>query len=204
MAERERLGRGFFDRDVVEVARDLIGCVLWTSRDGETTSGVIVETEAYADDADPASHAARLKNGRVKAMAGPPGIAYIYRSYGMHTMLNLVCEPEGEAAAVLIRALRPTAGVEIMERRRGIDEETRLCKGPGSLTVAMGIRMDDHGTDIVESDWLWVAPRRAKIEVVSGERIGISRGLEHPWRFFVPGSPYVSAHKRVMAAADAP
>jgi DNA-3-methyladenine glycosylase len=199
MPERERLARDFFDRDVVEVARDLIGCTLWTSRNGATTAGVIVETEAYADAADPASHAARLKNGRVQAMAGPPGIAYIYRSYGMHTMLNLVCEPEGEAAAVLIRALRPEVGVEVMKARRGIDDEMRLCKGPGSLTVAMGIRMGDHGTDVVESDWLWVSPRMAAVDVVAGERIGITRGLDHPWRFFVPGSPFVSAHKRVMA-----
>jgi DNA-3-methyladenine glycosylase len=204
MPDRSRLGRDFFDRNVVEVARDLVGCELWTSRDSETTAGVIVETEAYADAGDPASHAARLKNGRVRSMAGPPGIAYIYRSYGMHTMLNLVCESEGAAAAVLIRALRPTVGVSIMRERRGIEDEVRLCKGPGSLTVAMGIRMADHGTDVVESDWLWLEPRAETPSIVAGERIGISRGLEHPWRFFVSDSPYVSAHRRVMAPGDAP
>lgn len=202
MPDRQRLGRGFFERNVVEVATELIGCELWTSRAGETTAGVIVETEAYAGAADPASHAARLKNGRVNAMAGPPGIAYIYRSYGMHTMLNLVCESEGAAAAVLIRALRPTAGAAIMRERRGIEDEVRLCKGPGSLTVAMGIRMDDHGTDVVKNDWLWIESRTDAFPIVAGERVGISRGLERPWRFFVPDSPYVSAHRRTMAISE--
>jgi DNA-3-methyladenine glycosylase len=199
MPEPNRLDRRFFARDVVVVARGLIGCTLWTNRSGGFTAGIIVETEAYSGVADPASHAARLKNGRVQSMRGLPGIAYIYRSYGIHTMLNLVCEPEGSAAAVLIRALEPVEGIELMRARRGIDDDARLCRGPGSLTIAMDIRLDDHGVDVVASDWLWLTPAVGDHDPVAGERIGISRGKEHPWRFFVADSPFVSAHRRAMA-----
>lgn len=200
----ERLNRAFFERNVVDVARGLIGCTLWTVAGGAQTAGVIVETEAYAGAEDPASHAARLRTGRVASMSGLPGIAYIYRSYGVHTMLNLVCEPEGCAAAVLVRALQPVVGIDVMRVRRGIEDEARLCKGPGSLAVAMGISLSDHGVDVVESDWIWLTSREAAPEIVAGERIGISRGLERPWRFFVPDSRYVSAHRRPMKIDDAP
>jgi DNA-3-methyladenine glycosylase len=199
MPELNRLDRSFFARDVVEVARELIGCTLWTDRSGGATAGLIVETEAYAGVGDPASHAARLKSGRVQSMRGAPGIAYIYRSYGIHTMLNIVCEPEGSASAVLIRALEPVEGIGTMRARRGIDDDQRLCKGPGSLTIAMGIQMDDHGADVVESDWIWLTPAIGVHQSVAGERIGISRGKEHPWRFFVADSPFVSSHRRAVA-----
>jgi DNA-3-methyladenine glycosylase len=199
MPDANRLDRSFFARSVVEVARNLIGCTLWTNRSDMVTAGMIVETEAYSDVGDPASHAARLKNGRVLSMRGLPGIAYIYRSYGIHTMLNLVCEPEGSAAAVLIRALQPVEGFDVMRARRGTDDEVRLCKGPGSLTIAMGITLADHGVDVTTSDWIWLTPATLVLQPVAGERIGISRGKEHPWRFFVADSPFVSAHRRAMA-----
>jgi DNA-3-methyladenine glycosylase len=199
MPDPNRLDRSFFARDVVDVARDLIGCTLWTDRSGGATAGMIVETEAYSDVSDPASHAARLKKGRVLSMRGIPGIAYIYRSYGIHTMLNIVCEPEGSASAVLVRALEPVEGIDLMRTRRGIDDDARLCKGPGSLTIAMGIRLDDHGADIATSDWIWLTPALGVHKPVAGERIGISRGKEHPWRFFVADSPFVSAHRRAVA-----
>jgi len=165
---------------------------------------MIVETEAYSDESDLASHAARLKNGRVHTMVGTPGIAYVYRSYGIHTMLNFVCEPEGQASAVLIRALEPIEGIDLMRRRRGIEEDVRLCKGPGSLTIAMGIRLDDHGVDLVTSDWIVLTPRSGSHKPVAGERIGISRGKEHPWRFFLPDSKFVSVHRRPMALDSTP
>ena len=204
MPDSERLARVFFDRDVVEVARALIGCTLWTVRPEGVTGGEIVETEAYADARDPASHAARLKTGRVRTMAGIPGIAYIYRSYGIHTMLNLVSESEGASAAVLIRALEPVEGVALMQGRRGIADLKRLCKGPGSLTIAMGIRLDDHGADVTIGDWIWLSsPARAR-QPVAGERIGISRGKNIPWRFFMADSPFVSAHRRAMAVDSTP
>jgi len=204
MPEADRLPRVFFERNVVEVARALIGCTLWTARADGVAAGEIVETEAYADAADPASHAARLKNGRVHAMAGLPGIAYIYRSYGIHTMLNLVCEPEGAPAAVLIRALEPVEGLALMRARRGIDDSNRLCKGPGSLTSAMGIGLGNHGVDVTTSVWIWLSPAATARQPVSGERIGISRGKEMPWRFFVADSPFVSSHRRAMAVDSAP
>ena len=199
MADSDRLGRDFFSRNVVVVARELVDCELWTAREGGVTAGVVVETEAYADETDLASHASRLKSGRVLTMWGEPGIAYVYRSYGIHTMLNFVCQPEGSPSAVLIRALRPIAGIDVMRRRRGIDDDERLCKGPGSLTIAMGIRLDDHGVDVVSSDWIWLTPARGSLKPVAGERIGISRGKERPWRFFLSNSKYVSAHRRATA-----
>jgi len=169
MPEADRLPRVFFERNVVEVARALIGCTLWTAR---------------AD--------------------GVPGIAYIYRSYGIHTMLNLVCEPEGAPAAVLIRALEPVEGLALMRARRGIDDSNRLCKGPGSLTSAMGIGLGNHGVDVTTSVWIWLSPAATARQPVSGERIGISRGKEMPWRFFVADSPFVSSHRRAMAVDSAP
>jgi DNA-3-methyladenine glycosylase len=199
MPDSGRLGRVFFDRNVVDVARVLIGRTLWTARPEGVTAGLIVETEAYSDASDPASHAARRKSCRVHAMVGLPGIAYVYRSYGIHTMLNLVADAEGVASAVLIRALEPIEGASLMRERRGVEDLTRLCKGPGSLTIAMGIRLDDHGVDVTASDWIWISPPTLERVSVAGERIGISRGKELPWRFFVPDSPFVSAHRRPMA-----
>jgi DNA-3-methyladenine glycosylase len=197
-----RLGREFYARPTLEVARDLLGqMVVLRTREG-LAAGRIVETEAYLGADDPASHAARLKRGRVAVMWGTPGIAYVYRSYGIHAMLNVVAEPEGETGAVLIRALEPVAGLELMRHRRGVEDERLLCSGPGRLCQALGISLDMHGTDLVTSDALWIAPgERVPIVSTSG-RIGISRGQEQDWRFWATGNPHVSAHRRGTTLAD--
>ena len=191
-----RLDRPFFARPTLEVARALLGCVLVSDRPEGRVSGRIVETEGYLGPDDPASHAAKRRTGRVAAMWGPPGIAYVYRSYGLHAMLNVVTEPEGATGAVLIRALEPVAGVDLMRRRRGVAETRLLCAGPGRLCQALGIGLDDHGTDLVATGWLWIAPGAPAAAVSAGARIGITRGTDVPWRFFETGSPYVSAHRR--------
>jgi DNA-3-methyladenine glycosylase len=166
------------------------------------TAGRIVETEAYLGVDDPASHAARLRSGRVEAMWGEPGIAYVYRSYGIHAMLNVVTEPIGATGAVLIRALEPLTGIDLMRIRRGLDEDRLLCSGPGRLCQALGIGLDLHGIDLVTSDRLWTAPGESPRNVSTSGRIGISRGQEHPWRFWTTGSPHVSAHRRALLLAD--
>ena len=197
----ERIGRDFYARPTLHVARDLLGQVVVSRTPDGQTAGRIVETEAYHGPDDPASHAARLKQGRVEAMWGEPGIAYIYRSYGIHAMLNVVTEPAGVTGAVLIRALEPLAGIELMQRRRGTDRLPLLCSGPGRLCQALGIALDWHGADLVTSDRLWIAPGEPAAEVSISRRIGISRGQEHPWRFWVTGSPHVSAHRRAWPPA---
>jgi DNA-3-methyladenine glycosylase len=197
-----RLERDFFARPTLEVARDLLGQIIvsvtWEGR----TAGRIVETEAYLGSDDPASHAARLKQGRVEAMWGEPGIAYVYRSYGVHVMLNVVAKPEGQTGAILIRALEPLEGIELMRLRRGTDRLTLLCSGPGRLCQALGIGLDMHGTDLVTSDRLWIAAGETAEDVSVSDRIGISRGQEHPWRFWVTGNPHVSAHRRAWPTPD--
>ncbi len=198
----EHLERAFYERPTVEVARDLLGQVLVSVTPGGRTAGRIVETEAYLGANDPASHAARLRTGRVEAMWGEPGIAYVYRSYGIHAMLNVVTEPVGETGAVLIRALEPVIGVDLMRARRGLDDERLLCSGPGKLCQALGIALEMHGTDLVTSDRLWVAPGETPSEVSTSGRIGISRGQAHPWRYWITGNPHVSAHRRALPPSD--
>jgi DNA-3-methyladenine glycosylase len=197
-----RLDREFFARPTVEVARALLGQIVISDTPEGRTSGRIVETEAYLGPDDPASHAARLKQGRVEAMWGEPGIAYVYRSYGVHAMLNIVTEPAGETGAVLIRALEPLAGISMMQLRRGVDRLHLLCSGPGRLCQALGIGLDLHGTDLVTSERLWLAPGETVTEISASGRIGISRGQEHPWRFWMSGNPHVSAHRRAWKEPD--
>jgi DNA-3-methyladenine glycosylase len=197
-----RLDREFFARPTVEVARALLGQIVISDTPEGRTSGRIVETEAYLGPDDPASHAARLKQGRVEAMWGEPGIAYVYRSYGVHAMLNIVTEPAGETGAVLIRALEPLAGISMMQLRRGVDRLHLLCSGPGRLCQALGIGLDLHGTDLVTSERLWLAPGETVTEISASGRIGISRGQEHPWRFWMSGNPHVSAHRRALKEPD--
>jgi DNA-3-methyladenine glycosylase len=197
-----KLGRDFYARPTLEVARDLLGQIIVSDTLEGCTAGRIVETEAYLGPDDPASHAARLKQGRVEAMWGEPGIAYVYRSYGVHAMLNVVSEPEGKTGAVLIRALEPLAGIELMKLRRGTERLNHLCSGPGRLCQALGIGLDLHGTDLVTSDRLWIASGKPVEGVSVSGRIGISRGQEHPWRFWVTGNPHVSAHRRAWTTPD--
>lgn len=187
-ASTNRLPRAFFDRSVHEVARDLIGCRLFYEGHG----GVIVETESYERD-DPACHAYVGLTKRTEVLFGPPGRAYVYLSYGIHSLLNAVAEPEGDAAAVLIRALEPTEGVEEMRRRRGVDRLEQLCSGPGKLTEALGIGLEENGADLGNDPFL-LLPRAADWdgEIVTGPRIGITKAVDRPWRFTLAGSRHVS------------
>lgn len=183
------LGDAFFARSVHDVARDLIGCEL---RFGDT-AGVIVETESYERD-DPACHAYVGLTPRTATLFGPPGRAYVYLSYGIHSLLNAVAEPEGSAAAVLIRALEPTAGIEQMVRRRRRADPRELCSGPGKLTEALGIGLEQNGASLSESPFA-VLPRAGEwrsVEISTGPRIGITRATELPWRFCASASPYLS------------
>jgi DNA-3-methyladenine glycosylase len=129
-------------------------------------------------------------------MWGEPGVAYVYRSYGIHAMLNVVAKETDETGAVLIRALEPVAGLDLMRQRRGVDDERLLCSGPGKLCQALGIGLDWHGADLVTGDRLWIAPGPLVSDITVSSRIGISRGLEHQWRFWETGNPHVSAHRR--------
>ena len=182
------MGADFFDRSVHEVARDLIGCRLFY----EGCGGTIVETESYERD-DPACHAYVGLTERTEVLFGPPGRAYVYLSYGIHSLLNAVAEPEGEAAAVLIRALEPTAGLEEMRERRGPRPDGELCSGPGKLTEAIGIGLDRNGADLGADPFL-LLPREPEWAggIVAGPRIGITRAVDRPWRFCLAGSPHVS------------
>lgn len=192
------LERDFYERPTLDVARDLLGQVVVSKTAQGSAAGRIVETEAYLGPDDPASHAARLKQGRVEVMWGEPGIAYVYRSYGIHAMLNVVAEPKGATGAVLIRALEPLYGVDLMRARRGVEDERLLCSGPGKLCQALGISLHMQGTDLVTSELLWISPGEQAREISSSGRIGISRATEQPWRFWVTGNPHVSAHRRAI------
>jgi DNA-3-methyladenine glycosylase len=185
--EARRLKRAFFERSVHDVARDLVGCRLFFDGVG----GTIVETESYERD-DPACHAYVGLTDRTEILFGPPGRAYVYLSYGIHSLLNAVAEPEGEAAAVLIRALQPTAGLEAMRARRGERSDDELCSGPGKLTEALGIGLERNGADLGSDPFLLLAPEGPAPEVVTGPRIGISKAVERPWRFSAAGSRFVS------------
>jgi DNA-3-methyladenine glycosylase len=181
--------RAFYDRPVVDVAQDLIGCVVSHDR----VAGVIVETEAYHE-SEPASHSFVGMTERNRVVFGPPGRAYLYRSYGIHACLNAVCEPEGVGAAVLIRALEPFEGIELMRERRGIERLDSLCSGPGKLTQALGIGLELNGTDLVRGP-IVIAPRTAPwrdVEIAVSRRIGITKAIELKWRFSAVGSRYLS------------
>jgi DNA-3-methyladenine glycosylase len=193
---QSHLHRAFYDRPTGLVAQQLLGQFVVTQTDEGLTAGRIVETEAYLGADDPASHAARLKRGPVEVMWGEPGVAYVYRSYGIHAMLNVVAKIAGETGAALIRALEPVVGLDLMRQRRGVEDERLLCSGPGKLCQALGIELDWQGTDLVTSERLWIAPGPPVSNIAVSGRIGISRGQEHPWRFWETGNPHVSAHRR--------
>ena len=170
------------------VARELIGCRIFHAGCG----GVIVETESYERD-DPACHAYVGLTERTEVLFGPPGRAYVYLSYGIHSLFNVVAEPEGEAAAVLVRAIEPTAGLEAMRARRGGRSDLELCSGPGKLTEAMGIGLGDNGADLREDPFELLAPEPGwEAEILTGPRVGITKAVDRPWRFAAAGSPFVS------------
>jgi DNA-3-methyladenine glycosylase len=182
----------FYERPVLEVAPDLIGC---TVRHG-ATAGVIVETEAYHEE-EPACHAFIGLTARTRILFGASGIAYVYRSYGIHALLNAVCEREGIGAAVLIRALAPGDGVETMRHRRSTGQRTpmdrELCSGPGRLTQALGIEMEVNGSDLTGTGPVRIEAREGPApEILAGPRIGITKAVELPWRFCAAGEENVS------------
>jgi DNA-3-methyladenine glycosylase len=176
----------FFLQDVAMAARALIGMTFCIDGVG----GVIVETEAYAQD-DAASHAYTRQTARNAAMFGPPGQAYVYRSYGLHWCLNLVCAEAGRADAVLIRALEPLYGLEVMAERRGLTDVRRLCAGPGRLGQALGVTRALDGAPLDRPPFTFSGASRQH-GVVVGPRVGITRAVETPWRFGLAGSPYLS------------
>ena len=180
------IGRRFFDRSVHDIAPELIGAVLLV----EGTGGVIVEVEAYHHN-DPAAHSYRGETARNAAMFGPPGHAYVYRSYGMHWCLNFVCEAEGSASAVLIRALQPSHGLDAMAARRGLEEPRQLCSGPGKLAQALGITLA-HNCLPLDRPPFALYRRVSEPEIVTGPRIGITKAAELPWRYALRQSPFVS------------
>jgi DNA-3-methyladenine glycosylase len=187
-AGADRLGVDFYGRSVHDVARDLVGCRLFFAGVG----GTIVETESYNRE-DPASHSFVGFTDRTSIMFGPPGRAYVYLSYGIHSLLNFVCEPEGEAAAVLIRALEPTAGLASMRARRpAARTDLDLCSGPGKLTEALGITLEENADRLDRDPFLLLAPEAELPEVVTSPRVGITKAVEKPWRFSAKGSRYVS------------
>jgi DNA-3-methyladenine glycosylase len=196
-----RLGQDFYDRSVHEVARELVGCVV---RHGET-AGRIVETESYHME-EPACHAFAGVTERTRTLFGEPGRAYVYFSYGIHSLLNAVAEPEGTGAAVLIRALEPVDGLELMRERRGVARHEELCSGPGKLTQALGIGLSLNGTSLVDGpiELLSREPGSRAPRVAVGERVGITKAAELPWRFCDADSRHVSrpwpAEMRARAA----
>lgn len=188
----EALERGFFARPTLIVARALLGHVLVHETPEGTTAGRIVEAEAYLGPNDPASHAYR-RTPRAHVMWGPAGYAYVYFTYGNHFCINVVTEQEGVAGAVLLRALEPVVGLELMRRRRGVEDVRQLCSGPGKLTRAMGITGQHNGQDLTRPPlYLARAGLAADEKIGSSARVGITRAAHWPWRFFVEGSPYVS------------
>jgi DNA-3-methyladenine glycosylase len=180
---------GFFDRPPHDVAVDLIGCTLL--RDG--VGGVIVETEAY-EQGEPACHAFRGITDRNAPLFGPPGQTYVYRCYGIHAMFNVVTEPEGVAAAVLIRALEPSDGIETMRRRRAAGGDRLLCAGPGRLCEALGVELGESGRSALATPYSIRCrdPGGPAPEVVAGPRIGITKAAELPWRYCLRGSFHLS------------
>jgi DNA-3-methyladenine glycosylase len=209
-----KLAREFYDRPTLEVARDLLGKVLVHRRRGVLTSGVLVEVEAYIGESDPACHAAPGPTPRNEPLYGPPGRAYVYLNYGIHCLMNVVTEPAGAPAAVLLRALDPLEGVGAMQRRRArsikgrrsLGTSTRLdhelCRGPGNLTMAMGITLDENRIDLA-GECLFIEDRGIQVpRILWGPRIGIRVGRSSPWRAWIAGHPAVSGVRHLTGSHE--
>jgi DNA-3-methyladenine glycosylase len=200
---RGLLPRDFYARPTLDVARELIGKVLVHETPAGIASGAIVETEAYIGESDPACHAAPGPTRRNAPLYGPPGIAYVYLNYGIHYLVNAVTEPDGWPAAVLIRALEPLEGEGLMRRRRARGTARRaahfdtasLCRGPGNLTRALGISLNQNLRDLVCSTLRIEDHGRPAPEITTSTRIGITVGADRPWRFFAAGNPSVSGQR---------
>src|SRR3954471_18761909 len=191
-----KLPRRFYDRPTLDVARDLLGKVLVHNRRGVIASGAIVEVEAYIGESDPACHADPGPTARNAPLYGTPGHSYVYLNYGIHCLVNIVTEAHGSPAAILIRALDPVDGISVMRRRRGpVAGVHDLCRGPGNLTVAMGITLAENRVDLL-GDRLFVEDRGLALGPIAwGPRIGLRVGTEHPWRAFVAGHAAVSGRR---------
>lgn len=185
------LPRRFFAREAPGLARALLGCLLVHDGPGGRAAGRIVETEAY-DETDPASHSYRGLTPRTRVMFGPAGFLYVYFSYGVHWCANVVAGRDGYGAAVLLRALEPIAGIELMATRRRTADPRFLCRGPGRLAQAMGITGGDNGVDLTHGRLFVARDEATRPEIMVGPRIGITRAADKPWRFSVAGSPFVS------------
>jgi DNA-3-methyladenine glycosylase len=177
--------RNFFARSVHRVAPDLVGALFLVDGVG----GRIVEVEAYHH-TDPAAHSYRGRTGRNAVMFGPPGFVYVYRSYGIHWCVNFVCEPDGSASAVLIRAIEPLAGIPTMRRRRGLSDLRLLCAGPGRVCEALGISRAHNGLAL-DAPPFELRCRNGKVAIAVGPRIGITKAVDYPWRYGLAGSPYL-------------
>ena len=196
----KRLTRPFYERDALTVARELIGCVLVSTAGAERTALRLVEVEAYRGVLDPGSHGHRGLTPRTRTMYGPPARLYVYRSYGMHWCANVVCAPEGECEAVLLRAGEPVAGLDVMfKRRRGIESERLLAAGPGRLTQAVGLDGGFDGESLLGGGRLWIAEdslteavRRGPVAQTRRIGLGAGKGDDLAWRFVVPASPFAS------------
>ena len=190
------LKRSFYDRSTLKVAEELLGKVLVHRTPGGVAAGMIVETEAYIGEDDPACHAAPGPTNRNAPLYGPPGLAYVYLNYGIHYLVNAVTEAEGHPAAVLIRALHPVDGIALMKKRRAPDghhiDDTDLCRGPGNLTRALGITIADNLLDLTSSTLTIEDRGLARGKLAWGARIGSRVGLERPWRCWIAGHPSVS------------
>ncbi len=185
------LKRAFYERPTIEVARDLLGKIIVHG----PTAGAIVETEAYPGGDDSASHSARGITPRTRVMFGPPGHAYVYFIYGMYQCFNLVCEPDGKAGGVLVRALEPLAGIDIMRSRRPAARKIEdLASGPGKLTLALAITLQCNGADVTRGSLVVREPvEKVRFEILTTPRIGISRCVDAPLRFLIAGNPSVSS-----------
>jgi len=185
------LSREFYLKDTITVAQKLLGKLLVLEQPEGRLVGRIVETEAYLRD-DPACHACRKRTPRNEAMFGPPGYSYVYLAYGMYHCLNAVTQPEGVAEAVLIRAVEPLEGIEIMQQHRHIDRLEQLTSGPGRLCQAFGIDLRLNQADLTQRPLTMEEGDSSPFEIIATTRIGIARGVEHPWRYYIRGNRFVS------------
>lgn len=186
------LSQSFFEgKTVEELAKALLGCELVHESSEGTAAGIIVETESYHE-TDEASHSYKYRSGRSKVMFGPPGHVYVYFTYGMHWCFNVVAEKEGVGAAVLIRALEPTQGIELMRKRRAKENIHDLCSGPAKLVQALGITKADYGKLLYGGNLYVMKPRLKNVRISFGPRIGISKAKDKPWRFWIKDNPFIS------------
>jgi len=187
-----KLTKEFFEKPTIEVAKELLGCYLINEINGKKVAGKIVETEAYLEN-DPGSHSANGMTKRNEQMFKEPGTAYVYFTYGMYYCFNVVTNSVGKGEAVLIRALEPLEGIEIMKKNRSKENTKELCSGPAKLVIAMGITKQDNGKDLINGKLgIEVPEEKEKFEIVETTRIGISRGAELKYRFYIKDNEFVS------------